>query len=411
MCAYETGGHPVEKNSLILLVQEDPAGAAEIRQALGQGMDVPFRLQCVEGLCTALARIAGGGVELVLLDLSLCTGRESGQPEAFLALHREAPHIPVVVLCDAHHEGLALKAMRAGAADYIIKERWAASLGSVAASAIKLRDTPVEINAGKPAPASNRGRVIAFLGAKGGVGATTVALNVAAVLACGRRVILVEMRPAFGTLAQFFGTSLLGRSLSRLLEREPTAITPAEVHACLWPYKNIPGLSLLFAPPGAGHGELGPRHAVAIVEALAGMADLVIADLPASLSDSNRAIIEHSGLLALVVERDPICVQSAKLMMRAIESWDNAPRISPVIVNRTTVVTPVALPEIDAQIGIPALGVILPEADLCLRAQNARTPLVALQPDSMVAESLIAFGETLAAISIAADRQNMLLRA
>jgi pilus assembly protein CpaE len=400
----------VEKNSLILLVQEDPAGAAEIRQALGQGMGA-FRLQCVEGLSTALARIGGGGVDLVLLDLSLCSGRESGQPEGFLALHREAPHVPIVVLCAAQDEGLALKAMRAGAADYIIKERWAASLASVAASAVKLRHIPVVINAAKPAAASNRGRVIAFLGAKGGVGATTVALNVAAVLAGERRVVLVEMRPAFGTLAQFFGTSLLGRNLSRLLEREPAAITPTEIQACLWPYKNIPGLSLLFAPPGAGHGELGPAHAAAIVETLAGMADLVIADLPSSLSDSNRAIIEHSGLLAMVVERDPICVQLAKSMVRAIESWDNAPRITPVVVNRATVVTPVALQDIDAQIGIPALGVILPEADLCLRAQNARTPLVALQPDSMVAESLIAFAEALAAISIAADRQNLLLRA
>jgi pilus assembly protein CpaE len=401
----------VEKNSLILLVQEDPAGAAEIRQALGQGMEGAFRLQCVEGLSTALARIAGGGVDLVLLDLSLCSGRESGQPEGFLALHREAPHIPVVVLCDAQDEGLALKAMRAGAADYIIKERWAASLGSVAASAIKLRHIPIEINSAKPAPATHRGRVIAFLGAKGGVGATTVALNVAAVLAAGRRVILVEMRPAFGTLSQFFGTSLLGRSLSRLLEREPAAINPSEVHACLWPYKNIPGLSFLFAPPGAGHGEIGPAHATAIIETLGGMADLVIADLPASLSDSNRAVIGHSGLLALVVERDPICVHSAKLMVQTIESWDEAPRISPVVVNRATVVTPVPLADIDTQIGIPALGVILPEADLCLRAQNAHTPLVALQPDSMVAESLIALGEALASISIVAERQNMQLRA
>jgi len=47
-----------------------------------QGMDAAFRLQCVEGLSTALARIAGGGVDLVLLDLSLCGGRESGSPRA-----------------------------------------------------------------------------------------------------------------------------------------------------------------------------------------------------------------------------------------------------------------------------------------------------------------------------------------
>ena len=234
---------------------------------------------------------------------------------------------------------------------------------------------------------------------------------VAAVLAAGRRVILVEMRPAFGTLSQFFGTTLLSKCLSRLLEREPAAITPTEIQACLWPYKNIPGLSLLFAPSGAGHGEIRPERATAIIAALAAMADLVIVDLPTSLSDSNRASIEHSGLLALVAERDPLCVQSAKLMMGAIEAWDDAPRIAPVIVNRSTVVTPMPLQEIDAQIGIPALGVILPEPDLCLRAQTAHTPLVALQPDSMIADSLIALGEALASITIAAERQNLHIHA
>ncbi len=392
-------------------MQGDPGGAAEIRKTLEHSMTGHFRMQCIEGLSTAVARVGGGGVDLVLLDLALCPGRQTGQPDSFLALHREAPHIPIVVLCEAQDEGLALKSMRAGAADYIIKERWAASLGSVAMAAIKLRPPLGEPNGAQAQPPDNRSRVIAFLGAKGGTGATTVALNVAAVLAAERSVILVEMRPAFGTLAQFFGVSLLGRSLARLLEHEPEAINPTQIQACLWPYKSIPGLNVLFAPTGPGHDRIPPAHAAALITALAGMADVVIADLPACLSESNRAVIERSGLLTLVIERDPLCVQSAKLMAREIESWEKGPRISAVIVNRASVVTPMPLPDIDLQVGIPSLGMILPEPDLCLRSQTAHTPLVAVQPDSLIAGSLIALSQTLGAISTAADRLGLHLHA
>ncbi len=152
--------------------------------------------------------------------------------------------------------------------------------------------------------------------------------------------------------------------------------------------------------------EIGLGHAQALTRALAGMADFVIFDLPASLSNANRAIIEESGFLALVVERDPVCVHSGRLMARAIESWDAAPQVATVIVNRANLGCPMPMAEIDTQLGCPAFGVIPPEPDLCLRAQNARTPLVVFQPDSLVAESLIALAERLASASAAADRVN-----
>jgi len=54
----------------VLLIQKDTANTALIRQALAQDTDGLLRLQCVECLPTALARIGGGEVDLVLLDLS-----------------------------------------------------------------------------------------------------------------------------------------------------------------------------------------------------------------------------------------------------------------------------------------------------------------------------------------------------
>ena len=177
----------VEGSLLILLVQEDAAEAALTRAAVEQHAGSANRCQSVERLSTALARIAGGDVDLVLLDLS--GGSESKSDERledFLELHREAPLTPIVVLCSAQDEGLALKAMRAGAADYVIKETGGDSLGRAIRTAIGIR--------AKAEPSRTAGKVVTLVGAKGGAGTTTVALNVAAVLARWERPLARESR-------------------------------------------------------------------------------------------------------------------------------------------------------------------------------------------------------------------------
>jgi pilus assembly protein CpaE len=387
----------VNKSIFALLIQEGSADAGPIREALAQDKDRQVRLQCVERSSTALARIAGGGVDLLLFDVSAGKAQDTGM-DSLLQLLRKAPQVPTVVVCGADNEGLALKAMRAGATDYVIREQLGAGLCRVLYSAIELARNSLPPTAPKmPGPVTNGG-IIAFLGAKGGVGTTTVALNIAAALARRSRVILVEMRPTFGTLTPYLRPHSPTRNLSHLLNPDSCATGPTTAGASLWVYKNIPGLSVLFGPQTAVEcAEIEPEQANAITQSLGRMADYVVVDLPASLSEANRAVSEHCSSMALVVERDPVCVHSARLMVRAIESWNLAAQpIGAVIVNRASVVCPMPLPEINTLLGWQVLGVITPGADLCLSAQNACTPLVELHPESLVASSLNALSEILA---------------
>ena len=389
---------------MVLLIQDDPETGGTIRSALAANSDASFRLQCIERLPTAIARIAGGGVDVVLLEVAPEKNGHGDPLDSFRKLRAEAPAIPLLVLCGAASEDVALKAVQSGAANYVIKERCGAGLGAVIRAAITDTGGQPSSIPSPIAKSAKAGGIIALLGAKGGVGTTTVSLNVASVLARRSTVVIVEMRAAFGTLAQYFQAPPRIRNLSHLLHGAPAMIGPAEVRACLWPYKAIPGLTVLFGPQTAEQcREIGPDHARAILQILAGIADYVVVDLPASLSDANRAVIEISRSLAVIVERDPVCVQSAKQMTHAIESWNNAPEIATVIVNRASLGSPIPLPEIDTELGHPAIGVIPPEPDLCLSAQNVRTPLVAFQAESLMASSLTALAERLtspAAISV-----------
>jgi len=381
-----------DNNIFVLLIQKDPAQTGLIRGALARHGDGVFKLQCVESMPTAQARIGGGGIDIMMLDLSLRDDHSSDGLAAFLRLRQLAPSVPVIVLYEAPEEGLALRAMRAGAADYLLKEGCSDGMSLVIRSALEVGRKHIGSRNARGAGVCNTGGVISFIGAKGGVGATTVALNVASALAKRSKVILAEIRPAFGSLLPYLKPYGQIRNLSHLMQSAETEIGAVEVGASLWPCKSVPGLRVLFGPQSAAEcGELTPAKVKQVITALAGLADYVVLDLPASLSDANRAAAELSGRLVLVVEREPVCVQSAKLMTRAMEAWHGTPQpIESILVNRASLSTPMPLSEIETQMGFPSLAVIPPGPDICMGAQHAHTPVIAFQPDSLIADSLIA---------------------
>ena len=121
----------------VLLIQDDSVGAASIRLALAPHGEGSIRLQGVESLRTALARIGGGGVDLIILDLSLQQDGSVDGLSGYERIREAAPDVPVIVLYDEKHEGLALRAMRAGAVDYLARERCVPGLDRTIRTAIE----------------------------------------------------------------------------------------------------------------------------------------------------------------------------------------------------------------------------------------------------------------------------------
>jgi pilus assembly protein CpaE len=382
-------------NLLVLLIEDDAAGIEPIREALTR-REGWCRLQCVGSVPMGIARVAGGGVSLVLLNLTAPRDGSGDGLSDFRQLHGQAPGVPIVVLCRAEQEDLALSAVRAGAADYMIKNRCAIDLERVVQSVMERYSRPPDF-ARKQVQPPKSGTVTTLMGAKGGVGTTTLALNVGSVLALRNKAIVAELRPTLGTLSQYLRPQNRTRNVTQLLAMEPAAIKKMQAASCLWPYRTIPGLSFLFGPQAVEPcQEIGQAHAKAILAMLSGLADFVVVDLPSALSETNRAVIQSSDLLALVIERDPICIQAAGMILKAIELWNDAPQIGAIIVNRTPLPSSAPITEVETQLGIPIFGVIPPAADLCGAAQNARTPVVIFDAESLVASSISALADRLA---------------
>ena len=135
----------------------------------------------------------------MILDLGLPDSEGLG---TFSAIRRRAKtnDIPIVVLSAADTESLALQTIQGGAENYLVKSACTGPLLSRALRHAVAKHT-VEV--------AGRTRVIGVLGAKGGVGTTTIACNLATELRVetGQRVLLADVDVDAGMVALMMGVS------------------------------------------------------------------------------------------------------------------------------------------------------------------------------------------------------------
>ncbi|MDQ3698136.1 MAG: diguanylate cyclase [Gemmatimonadota bacterium] len=110
----------------ILLIEDDPIAARFVRDAVSRpdpaavAIGEPFELVHAEQLAPALLRLEQGQVDVVLLDLSL---PDSDGLETLTRLRQHSRDVPVVVLTGTDDEPIGVRALQAGAQDYLVKER------------------------------------------------------------------------------------------------------------------------------------------------------------------------------------------------------------------------------------------------------------------------------------------------
>ncbi|HEX9945578.1 MAG TPA: EAL domain-containing protein [Thermoanaerobaculia bacterium] len=110
-------GEPIR----ILMVEDNPGDAGLIRRLLDRTALKPFKLTAVDRVSKALEVLGrNGGVDVVLLDLSLPDNR-SGSLDSLKRINRQVPDLPILLLTGLDDEDLAVRAVREGAQDYLVK--------------------------------------------------------------------------------------------------------------------------------------------------------------------------------------------------------------------------------------------------------------------------------------------------
>jgi PAS domain S-box-containing protein len=102
----------------ILLIEDNPGDARLLRELLAAKDGASFNLEHEDRLSTALARLAQGDTDVILLDLSL---PDSQGLDGLNKICAQAPKVPIVVLSGLSDEAVAINAVQEGAQDYLVK--------------------------------------------------------------------------------------------------------------------------------------------------------------------------------------------------------------------------------------------------------------------------------------------------
>lgn len=102
----------------VLLIEDNPGDIRLIREMLSEEKDIVFNVESADCLSTGLARLAAGGIDIVMLDLGL---PDSSGLNTFNRVYAQTPETPIVVLTGLGDADIATRAVQAGAQDYLMK--------------------------------------------------------------------------------------------------------------------------------------------------------------------------------------------------------------------------------------------------------------------------------------------------
>lgn len=211
------------------------------------------------------------------------------------------------------------RAMQAGARDYLIKPFTYEELVSAARRAAGRNGAA----GSPPAPEHARGQVITLLSARGGVGKSLLACNLAASLALKTRlqVAVVDLDLEFGVLQSLLGVRAAATWLDVCRVEEP--LTPGHIERALT-RGGVPGLGLLAAPPyphqaaevdGEGRAEPGRNYVAEALEALRRAHDYVVVDTGRGFREGVLAALDLSDrILVVTVPEIPALQNTARLL-------------------------------------------------------------------------------------------------
>jgi pilus assembly protein CpaE len=186
-----------ERLSLVTICLENEAGA-ELRQFV-RGTPILRLLAEVNTYLTeedpALSWMQPPGPDICLVDF------DRDRPSAIATserLHEKLPNTAIFAISSNSQPNLIIEAMRCGCTEYVVKPADREQLlEAVARVGGRKREKHQQFS----------GQVLAFLGAKGGSGVTTLATHLGALLAKSflRRTVLIDLHPNCGESALFLG--------------------------------------------------------------------------------------------------------------------------------------------------------------------------------------------------------------
>jgi pilus assembly protein CpaE len=314
----------------------------------------------------------------------------------------EAPDAAVVMMSVQGEADYLRRSMLAGAREFLVKpfssDELTASIRQVHAREAEKQSrraaAPVMAPTGEggaPAPSvgDRDGRVVAIFSPKGGVGRTTIAVNmaVAAATELGKAVVLMDGSFQFGDVGVLLNLNPKNKSIADLVPEleagEPESLDTFVIN-------HSAGVRVLLAPPSPEMAELiTPTAVKRVLDALRRQHDLVIVDCTSWFNETTLSILDAADTVLTVLSLEITSVKNMRLFLEVAEQLGYERGKVKLVLNRADSSLGIRVTDVENSIGRKVDHTIVSDGRSVVYALNRGVPFFLSNREAQVSQDIL----------------------
>jgi len=349
-----------------------------------QGYQITAATNGQQGLSKAVEELP----DLILLDVMM-PDMDGYEVTRQLRQNSLTASIPILMFTAKTQLDDKVTGFEVGADDYLTKPTHPSEL-QAHVKALLTRSTTREQKT-EPKSDGQRAHTIGVLAVRGGLGVSTISMNLAAGLFSRTQmdVTLAEMVPGKGTLGLDLGLASQ-KAMVKFLSGTPSEVTRERIKVALIPH--ISGVKLLLASehPSDVHLINQVAQYEAIFDKLTTLTRYAVLDLDSGLPPFSQKLLPACNETVIVLEGVPNTILHTKALIEdLVKLGIKKERISVVLNNRVRSDTQLPATVVQDKLGHPIAVTITPAPELLTQATRMQTAAILCQPDGVTAKQIL----------------------
>lgn len=370
------------ENARVLIVDEDVESRGDVQRRLVKSQFV------VAGACgygaQALSLASEVTPQAVLVGIEEPMARPLQTIEALCGV---LSHVPVIAYSSRKDAESARRAVLAGARDYVTKPFKSGQPGQSILAALEQLQRRQPREEGQAAQPIASGIVITVYGAKGGIGKTTVAANLATALAqiTGGSVALADMDTQFGDVAIMMDIPV-ERTIVELARRANEVDRELVRDYLVRHWSQVRVLPAPFDP--SEWRDVTPDQMGKIIGVLAQTHDFVVVDTPASFNDIVAVALDKANIVLLVTSMDISSIKNTVVVLKLLASSSFPQEKVKLTINHASAANTLREEDIKSVLNQDVFWRIPYDEGVSASVQSGK-PVVIAKPGARVSQSIL----------------------
>jgi len=380
----------------VLVVDDIPETRDHLTKLLGFESDIDVVGAAASGR-EALEMAVRLSPDVVLMDINMPDMDGITATEQLSSL---APTAAVVMMSVQGEADYLRRSMLAGAREFLVKpfssDELTASIRQVSA---RERDKQSRL-AVAPAAASRAaasangegrepGLVVAVFSPKGGVGRTTVAVNlaVAAATELGKRVVIMDGSFQFGDVGVLLNLNPRSKSIADLIpELDVGELDSIDTFLI----DHTAGIRVLLAPPTPETAEMITAAGVKkVLETLRMDHDLVVVDCTAFFNDTTLAILDSADIILTMLSLEITSIKNMRLFLEVAEQLGYESGKVRLVLNRADSALGIRVADVEHSIGRKVDETVVSDGRSVVYALNRGVPFFLSNREAQVSQDIL----------------------